>query len=118
MSTSESRLHPGAIMGAAIDWMLVLTATGVAAQYAMLLWSAYDRFIASKKTGKDNAGIVISLERGGAGLATCFGSAIPTRIATHSLRTFGRKVETIRQTNAHGESMEHVVDETRWRRST
>ena len=103
---------PGVIVAAAIDWTLVLTAAGVAVQFASLLWGAYDRFIAPKKTGKDDAGIVISLQRGD-GTSDMFwiGNSHTDRDAF--IAEFSRKVETIRQTNALGESVEHVVDETR-----
>jgi len=53
---------PGHIRGAAFDITLVLSAAGSVASLAALLWMAYDKFIAPKKSqDTDSAGIYISI---------------------------------------------------------
>ena len=55
---------PGHVRAAAFDLMLLLSATGSVASVAALLWMAYEKFIAPKKTDpRDNAGIYISIRR-------------------------------------------------------
>ena len=55
---------PGSIRGAAFDIMLVFYAAGSVASIAALLWMAYDKFIAPKKSKEtDSAGIYISIRK-------------------------------------------------------
>ena len=53
----------GRMVGAAIEYVALLAAVGSVASVASLLWMAYDRFIAPKKTSEeDDAGLYISIQ--------------------------------------------------------
>jgi hypothetical protein len=56
-------LRPQAGRAAAIDFYLLLNSAAAVASIAGLLWTAYDKFIASKKTGtRRDAGIYIAIK--------------------------------------------------------
>jgi len=101
---------PGTIRAAAIDWMLVLTAIGSASSLATLFCTAYDRFIASKKSRSDNAGIVlVVMKDNGTTDQFWIGNTHKNREAF--IEDFTHKIETIRHTDVAGESTEHVIEE-------
>jgi hypothetical protein len=53
----------GRVVGAAIEYLVILGAVGSVASIAALLWMAYDKFIGKKKKSeKDDAGLYISIE--------------------------------------------------------
>jgi hypothetical protein len=55
---------PGAIRAAALEIMVILSAAGSVASIAALLWMAYDKFIAPKKSrDQDDGGIYIAIRR-------------------------------------------------------
>jgi uncharacterized protein DUF2442 len=59
-----NRSFPGVIRAAAFDLTLVLSAAGSVASLAALLWMAYERFIAPKKSKEqDDGGIYIVISR-------------------------------------------------------
>jgi hypothetical protein len=49
----------GSIRAAAFDCAIILNIAGDIASIAGLLWMAYDKFFANKKTQSDNSGIII-----------------------------------------------------------
>jgi hypothetical protein len=101
---------PGTILGAAIDYTLVLTAVGSAASLGALFWLAYDHFIASKKSDSDNAGIVLIIRKdNGTSDQFWIGNTHKNREAF--IEDFTHKIETIRHTDVAGESTEHVIEE-------
>jgi len=100
----------GAILAAAIDWILVLTAVGSAASLAALFWTAYDRFIAPKKSDSDDAGIFLALMKDNGTIDQLWiGNTHKNREAF--IEDFTHKIETIRHTDVAGESTEHVIEE-------
>jgi len=102
---------PDSIQAAAFDWILVLTAAGSAASLAALFWMAYDHFIASKKRGSDNAGIVLIVRKdNGTSDQFWIGNTYKNREAF--IEDFTHKIDSIRRTDVAGESTEHVIEET------
>jgi hypothetical protein len=102
--------RPGGIRGAAFDWTLLLTAAGSATSFAQLLWSAYDHFIAPKKSDSDDAGIVIIVRKDN-GTSDQFWIGNSAKNQEAFIGDFTHKIESIRHTDVAGESTEHVIEE-------
>ena len=101
---------PGRIRAAAIDWTLVLTAVGSATSLGTLFWSAYDHFIASKKSGSDNAGIVLIVRKDN-GMSDQFWIGNTHKNREAFIKDFTHTIESIRRSDVAGESTEHVIEE-------
>jgi hypothetical protein len=103
---------PGSIRAAAIDCTLVLTAVGSASSLATLLWSAYDHFIASRKSHLRNAGIVLIVRKDN-GLSDQFWIGNTHKNQEAFIEDFTHKIESIKHTDVVGESTERVIEEIR-----
>jgi hypothetical protein len=99
---------PGVVEGAAVDYALVLGVTGSVASLASLLWRAYDKFIAPKKSDKDSAGIVIILQRDD-GTSSQFWIGNMQKGQDMFMKEFSKTLEAVRSSDREGNSTERLV---------
>lgn len=108
---------PGHMRAAAFDIMLVLSAAGSVASLAALLWMAYDKFIAPKKTrDTDSAGIYIGI-RNPDDSVTDFWIGNTHRRREIFLKEFELKVTSIREQDDQSfceESVTEVRESETW----
>jgi hypothetical protein len=101
---------PGYMRAAAFDIMLVLYATGSAASLATLLWMAYDKFIAPKKSKEtDSAGIYIGIRHPDDKVSEFWIGNTHKRREIF-VKEFESKVTTIRQQDDEGFWEESVTE--------
>lgn len=108
---------PGSIRGAAFDIMLVVYAAGSVASIATLLWMAYDKYIAPKKSqDTDSAGINISI-RNPDDSVTDFWIGNTHKSREIFVKEFELKVTSIREQDDKGfceESVNEVRESETW----
>ena len=104
---------PGSIQNVACDFMLVLSAAGSVASLASLLWLAYEKFIAGKKTERPNAGIVLTIPRDD-GPPVTFWIGHQHKDRDLFVRDFTARVDAIRESNEGGKSTEQVSVEVKF----
>ncbi|MHC4239299.1 MAG: hypothetical protein ACYSUC_06025 [Planctomycetota bacterium] len=112
---------PGHMRAAAFDIMLVLGAAGSVASLAALLWTAYDKFIAPKKSqDTDSAGIYIGI-RNPDDSVTDFWLGNTHKRREIFVKEFELKVTSIREQDDQGfweESVTEVRESETWIRKT
>jgi len=108
---------PGSIRGAAFDIMLIFYAAGSVASIAALLWMAYDKFIAPKKSKEtDSAGIYIGI-RNQDDSVTDFWIGNTHKRREIFVKEFELKVTSIREQDDQGfweESVTEVRESETW----
>lgn len=105
------KFEPKGFAAAAIDYILILGIVGSTASIASLLWTAYEKFIGSKKRDKaDSAGLFISLDVE-AGSDSMFWIGKDYADKELFIRIFSKKLAEFKETNRASEVYKETLEE-------
>ena len=102
---------PGTSSKGAVELAIVLTAAGLIAPLADIIWRAYDKFIAPHKAANDDAGIYLVIPTSDGPLEFWVGNQYRDRKLF--VEEFTAKLASVRDSGRDGQATDRVVAEVR-----